>query len=140
MKRYIKSSTDKFVGYKPIKSVTREIKPLIENERIRKNVSTVWLVCDPDEYIEVKNPYYDPDDEDDDEFDYIPKEYYMVFFKPRTQLNAYDGVWSDSTTSEVVRDFNADIKALNNWLNEVYLDPKYYAEQNIVIGDPKYDR
>lgn len=139
MKRYIKSSADKFGGYKPIKSVTSEVKPLIENERIRKNVSAIWLVCDPDEYVEVKNTYYDPDDEDDDEFDYVPKEYYMIFFKPRTQLNVYDGVWSDGTVSEVVRDFDKDIKFMNSWLNEVMLDPKYYAEEGIVIGDSKYD-
>ena len=50
MKRYIKSSDDKFNGYKLVKSVTRECKPLIYNPNIRKNVSAIYLVYDPDSY------------------------------------------------------------------------------------------
>lgn len=140
MKKYIHASTDKFGRFKPIKSVTREIRDKIENPLIRKNVTSVWLVGDPSEYVEVKNPYYDPEeDEDYEEFDYIPKQYYMIFFKPRTMFQDYDQCWTDSQISEVTGDFETDIKDMNGWLSEIITDPKYYPELNIVPSDPSLD-
>lgn len=109
MKRYIKSAEDKFNGYKLVKSCTRELRPLIHDSNIRKNVTSIYLVYDPDSYN------YDTDDYDE--------YYYFIFFKDDTVRNTYtDDYINYGTTAKAYKDKGPEY-SINYWLSEIaYVD------------------
>lgn len=104
MKRYIKTSSDKFNGFKLVKSGTREWKPLIHNPHIRKNVSAIYLVYDPDTYDYDKEDYADY--------------YYFIFFKEDTVMSIYDCDYINYGTTAKVTDRGPEYD-INGWLNEI---------------------
>ena len=104
MKRYIKLSDDKFNGYKLVKSVTRECKPLVHNPNIRKNISAIYLVYDEDSYDYDKEDYTDY--------------YYFIFFKEDTVRSSYSGDYMNYGTTAPVSIKGAE-RDINAWLDEI---------------------
>ena len=104
MKRYIKSSSDKFNGYKLVKSVTRECKPLVHNPDIRKNISAIYLVYDEDSYDYDKEDYTDY--------------YYFISFKEDTTRSSYSEDYINYGTTAPVSAKGAE-RDINDWLDEI---------------------
>lgn len=87
------------------KSVTREMRKMIHNQKIRKNVTKM--------YIE-----YDEEEE---------KDCLHIEFKENTMVNLYDYTISNSTGIHITSTIEKD---MNGWLEEVYMPLEDYPAED----------